>query len=76
MLVSDLQGMQVRREDGEVLGRVFELHVENGRVKNLICGPRGFLQRLSASRAGRRVPWERVVGIEGREIVVRDAGPR
>jgi sporulation protein YlmC with PRC-barrel domain len=76
MLLSDLQGRRVRREDGEVLGRVFVVHATDGRVESLICGARGFLQRLSGSRAGHRVAWDDVVEVTGREIVVRGGGSR
>lgn len=74
--VSDLEGKRVRREDGEILGHVFEAHVESGQLKALICGARGVLQRLSASRAGRRVPWDQVLKVTSREILVRGGGSR
>jgi sporulation protein YlmC with PRC-barrel domain len=68
---ADLQGAAVRHEDGARLGRVSEIHVQNGEVTLLIVGPGGLMQRFAASRSGRRVRWAQVQRITGREIVVR-----
>jgi len=68
---TDLQGKRVRGEDGRNLGRVSEIHVEDGEVTVLVCGGRGLLQRFRASRGGHRVDWRDVVRLTGHEIVVR-----
>lgn len=73
LTTSDLQGKRVRRESGEALGRVFEIHARDGRVEALVCGVGGMLQRLSNDRSGRRVAWDTVVRVTPTEIVVRDA---
>lgn len=75
MLSSDLQGKRVRRENGEALGRVDEIHVEGSRVSALTCGRRGWLQRLTGSRAGHRIGWEQVVAVTPSEVVVADEAP-
>jgi sporulation protein YlmC with PRC-barrel domain len=68
MRLSDLEGKVVRRENGEMLGKVFEVRVRAGRVVTLICGAQGFWQRLTASRKGHRVAWTKVQRITEREI--------
>lgn len=73
---SELQGKRVRRENGERLGRVYEIRVHNSRVVSLICGSRGFLQRLMGSVSGHRVEWAKVVRITPIEIVVANRGAR
>jgi sporulation protein YlmC with PRC-barrel domain len=73
---SELQGKRVRRENGENLGRVYEIRVRDSRVTALICGFRGFLQRLTGSVSGHRVEWPNVIRITPSEIVVADRGAR
>jgi sporulation protein YlmC with PRC-barrel domain len=68
--VSDLCRKHVRRENGESLGRVFEIHIEGSQVTALTCGARGFLQRLTAAHSGHRVLWAEVLRIDSKEIVV------
>ena len=68
---ADLQGAVVRREDGQRIGRVSEVHVRDGKVTLLTVGAGGVLERFTASRRGRRVRWDQVQRITGREIVVR-----
>jgi sporulation protein YlmC with PRC-barrel domain len=70
--VSELVGKPVRTESGEKLGRVHEIRVDGNRVDALICGSRGFLQRMGPARAGRRVKWQRVRRVTPREIVCSD----
>jgi sporulation protein YlmC with PRC-barrel domain len=70
---SELTGRKVRMEDGQVLGRVHEIHAEAGRVKSLTVGAGGWLQRLAASRHGKRIGWEQVVRMDADGIVVRKA---
>jgi sporulation protein YlmC with PRC-barrel domain len=69
---ADLQGKPVRREDGERLGRLREIHIQDGEVTALTCGGLGLLQRFVASQRGHRVPWADVLRITPREIVVAD----
>jgi sporulation protein YlmC with PRC-barrel domain len=76
MRASELQGKRVRRENGEVLGRVYEIRLHHSRVTALICGARGFLQRLTGAVSGHRVPWEQVRKITPSEIVIADGGSR
>jgi sporulation protein YlmC with PRC-barrel domain len=66
----DLQGKRVRRSDGEVLGRVDELHLRDGEVIALTCGAGGWRQRFATSRQGRRIAWDRVRRITPHEILV------
>ena len=73
---SDLQGKRVRRQSGEVLGRVYEIRLRNSQVSALICGSRGFFQRLAGTIGGHRVPWEQVQKITPSEIIVADKGSR
>ena len=70
MLLSDLRDKQVRTLDGERLGRVHEVHCENGAVTELTCGAGSFLERLTARKHGRRIPWECVLKVEKDQIVV------
>jgi sporulation protein YlmC with PRC-barrel domain len=73
--LSDLRGKRVRRENGEGLGRVYEVHIAESRVTALICGGLGFLQRLTTARGGHRVPWEQVVKVTAKEIIILDKRP-
>jgi sporulation protein YlmC with PRC-barrel domain len=73
MTLSQLVRKRVRRENGEVLGRVHEVHADGGRVVTLTCGARGALQRLAYSRKGHRVAVADIVRITAEEIVVADA---
>ena len=70
MRLSDLRDTKVRTLDGEILGRVHEVHVEGGRVVALTCGAGSFIERLTAKKHGRRVPWECVRRITRKEVVV------
>jgi sporulation protein YlmC with PRC-barrel domain len=70
MRSSDLQGKRVVTEAGERLGRVDEIHLQDGVVSALTCGGGGLLQRFTASRRGKRVAWDRVRTITASEIVV------
>ncbi len=58
MRLSELRDAKVRTLDGETLGRVHEVHVEDGRVVALTCGAGSFIERLTARKHGRRIPWE------------------
>ena len=72
MRLCELHRKRVRRENGERLGRVDEVHIAHGRVTTLTCGARGFLQRLMYAPSGHRVPWEQVLRITAKEIVIAD----
>src|SRR5438270_8217330 len=76
MRLSDLQDSRVRTLDGEALGRVHELHVEHGRVTALTCGPGSLIERLTAKKHGRRIPWECVRRISPKEVVVDPDPPQ
>jgi sporulation protein YlmC with PRC-barrel domain len=76
MQLSDLRDAMIRTLDGETLGRVHEVHVEGGRVTALTCGAGSLIERLTAKKHGRRIPWECVVKIGPKEIVVTPDPPR
>lgn len=73
---SDLAGKLVRRENGEALGHVFEIRVRDSCVAALICGSRGFFQRMKDAVGGHRVEWSQVRGVTAREIIVANAPTR
>lgn len=73
---SDLAGKPVHRENGERLGHVFEVRIRNSRVAALICGSRGFFQRLMGSVSGHRIDWSQVRKVTPSGIVVADAPAR
>ena len=56
MRLSDLHDAKVRTLDGDVLGRVHEVHCDGGRITALMCGPGSFIERLTARKKGRRIP--------------------
>lgn len=70
MRLSDLRDKEVKTLDGVALGRVHEVHVENGKVVALTCGAGSFIERLTAKARGRRIPWECVRRIEADRLVV------
>ena len=70
MRLSELRDAKVKTLDGEKLGRVHEVHVEAGKVVALTCGPGSFIERLTARKHGRRIPWECVRRITHKEVVV------
>jgi sporulation protein YlmC with PRC-barrel domain len=70
MRLSELRDAKVRTLDGETLGRVHEVHVENGRIAALTCGPGSFIERWTAQKHGRRIPWECVRRLSPGEVVV------
>ena len=61
MRLTDLRDKKVRTLDGETLGRVHEVHCDGGRIVALMCGPGSLIERLTARKQGRRIPWECVV---------------
>lgn len=70
MRLTDLRDKKVVTLDGERLGRVHEVHCDGGRVTALMTGPGSFIERLTARKKGRRIPWEYVVRVEVRQVVV------
>src|SRR4051812_9022495 len=76
MRLSDFRDAKVKTLDGETLGRVHEVHVEGGRVIALTCGPGSFIERLTAKKHGRRIPWECVRRLSRKEIVVAPDPPQ
>ena len=77
MRLSDLRDAKVRTLDGDVLGRVHEVHCDGGRVVAVTCGAGSFIERLTARKHGRRIPWECVRRIgEGEIVVVPDPPQR
>jgi len=76
MRLSELRDAKIRTLDGEMLGRVHEVHAEGGRVTALTCGAGSFIERLTAKGQGRRIPWECIVKNGRKEIVVTPDPPR
>jgi len=76
MRLSELRDKEVRTLDGEILGRVHEVHCDKGRVVALMCGVRGFIERWTAKGEGRRIAWECVRKIERDQIVVAPEAPQ
>ena len=62
--LSELRDKKVRSLDGETLGRVHEVHCKGGKVTALMCGPGSLIERWTARKQGRRIPWEAVRRIE------------
>jgi hypothetical protein len=82
-----MEDMPVVTEDGRRLGRVFEIrspgraeteptYIERP-VESLLCGRRGWLERLGwVQRAPRAIPWSAVIGMrDGALLVKADADP-
>ena len=76
MRLSDLRDLRIKSVEGKALGRVHEVHCEDGRVTALICGAGSFLERLTAKRDGHRIPWECVSRITRKDVVVTFDPPR
>jgi len=76
MRLSDLRDKKVRSLDGETLGRVHEVHCDKGCVTALMCGPASFVERLTAKKEGRRIPWECVKRVERDAIIVAPDPPQ
>ena len=74
--LSELRDAKVKTLDGQMLGRVHEVHSENGRVTAVTCGPGSLIERLTAKTRGRRIPWECVCRIEHNQIVVTPDPPQ
>ena len=79
--LSSLLRREVVTESGRSLGRCYDLRGElsatNLRVTGLCIGRRALLEHLGirAQKPQSVVPWEAIVRIEGKQIVVRDDAP-
>ena len=67
MLLSDLRDKKIRTLAGDPLGRVHDVHCDKGRVTALMCGAGSFLERLTARKHGRTIPWESVRKVEAKQ---------
>ena len=76
MRLTDLRHKEVRGLDGERLGHVFEVHCEGGTVTALMVGPGSLLERLTAKKGGRRIPWAMVKRVALDAIVVSPDPPQ
>ena len=76
MRLTDIRDKEVRTLDGERLGRVHEVHCERGVVTALMVGPGSFIERLTARKKGRRIPWECVRNIDATRILVTPNPPQ
>jgi sporulation protein YlmC with PRC-barrel domain len=70
--LGDLYDAKVRSTAGKRLGRVHEVTIESGQVKELGIGAANLLERLLSRRSGCHVAWEKVKKIEGGTIIVDD----
>lgn len=74
--LSSLQGRKVVTESGRSLGRLYDLRGElkprTLEVTGLVVGERGLLEHLGVVKRVKSIPWDDVVRIEGKRIVVRD----
>ena len=76
MRLSDLRDAKVRTLDGDMLGRVHEVHCDGGRIVALTCGAGSFIESLTAKEHGRRIPWEYVCKVSRHEVVVTPDPPQ
>jgi hypothetical protein len=73
----DLQFARVVNHDGGMIGHLFDLRCEwhppsaRAEVTHLICGRRGLLERLGFRERFVTIPWNEVIEVREREIVVR-----
>jgi sporulation protein YlmC with PRC-barrel domain len=74
--LSELRGKKVRSLDGETLGRVHEVHCNDGRVTALMCGPGSLIERWTGRKQGRRIPWEDVRRFERDGVIVAPTSAR
>lgn len=76
MELCDLWDAEVRTLDGERLGRVHDIEADGGRIVALVCGPASLIERLTAKKDGRRIPWEWVKRVSKDGIVVAPDPPK
>lgn len=70
MRLTDLRDKKVVTQDGQSLGRIHEVHCDGGEVTALMAGAGSFIERLTAKKQGRRIPWDCVVKVEAKRVVV------
>jgi len=75
MRLTDLRDQRVRTLDGDVVGRVHEVHCDNGKIVALMCGPAGFIERWTSKTKGRRVAWDKVVKLGKDGLVIAPDAP-
>jgi sporulation protein YlmC with PRC-barrel domain len=71
MRLSSLRDKRIRTLEGEMLGRIHEVHCDKGKIVALMCGPGSLIERWTARNSGRSIRWESVVRIERDAIVVK-----
>ena len=76
MRLSDLRDKTIRTLDGEKLGRVHEVHCDKGNITALSCGAASFLERLTARNHGRRIPWDCVLRVDAKQVMVSPDPPQ
>ena len=76
MRLSNLRDAKVRTLDGELLGRIHEVHCDDGMITAVVCGAGSFIERLTAKNHGRRIPWECVRKVSDGEVIVTPDPPR
>jgi sporulation protein YlmC with PRC-barrel domain len=76
MRLSEFQNAEIRTLDGNLLGRLHEVHCDKGRIVAIMCGPGSFIERLTARTGGRRIPWEYVKKVEPGRVVVAPDPPK
>jgi sporulation protein YlmC with PRC-barrel domain len=76
MRLSDLRDLRITTTEGKRLGRVHEVHCQEGKVIALVCGAGGLIERLTAKQDGRRIPWECVRRVRKKEVVVDVEPPK
>jgi sporulation protein YlmC with PRC-barrel domain len=75
--LSSLLYREVLTESGDSLGRLYDVRCEltarTLTVMGLVTGKRGLFERFGVlPRSSTPIPWDDVVRIEGKRIVVRD----
>jgi sporulation protein YlmC with PRC-barrel domain len=70
MRLSDLRDKKIKTTDGEVLGRIHEVHSDKGKIVALMCGPSSMIERWTARHGGHRIPWTSVRKIERDAVIV------
>jgi sporulation protein YlmC with PRC-barrel domain len=76
MRLSDLRDAKVKNLDGKTLGRVHEVHSKGGLIVALTCGAGSWFERLTAKSGGRRIPWECVVEVTRKQVVITSGQPQ
>jgi hypothetical protein len=81
MRLSDLEGVRIITEAGEMLGRIWEIQSPGNRrlepqserrpIDRLVCGRLGLLERLGwRERRAVLVPWVKVLRREAKGLIV------